>query len=60
MADWGERVLRKAGLDGRCRFLLADFMQVPLPDCHSVHSQMRIPWTGCSESTGLPRVEVVS
>ncbi len=30
----GERLLRKAGLEGRCRFLFADFMQVPLPDCH--------------------------
>ena len=30
----GERMLRRAGLEGSCRFLLADFMSVPLPDGH--------------------------
>ena len=30
----GESMLRKAGLDGHCGFLFADFMQVPLPDGH--------------------------
>ena len=30
----GERLLRKAGLAARCRFLLADFMDVPLPEGH--------------------------
>ena len=30
----GERLLRKAELEGQSRFLLADFMKVPLPDCH--------------------------
>lgn len=28
----GERILRRAGLEESCRFLLADFMSVPLPD----------------------------
>lgn len=30
----GERLLRRAGLEARCRFLLADFMDVPLPEGH--------------------------
>ena len=30
----GEQVLRKARLEGQSRFLFADFMHVPLPDCH--------------------------
>lgn len=30
----GERMLRRAGLEESCRFLLADFMSVPLPDDH--------------------------
>ncbi len=28
----GEKLLRKAGLDGSCRFLLANFMDIPLED----------------------------
>ena len=30
----GERLLRRAGLEGSCGFLHSDFMQVPLPDGH--------------------------
>ena len=30
----GEQLVRKAGLDGTCDFLLANFMDVPLPDGH--------------------------